>query len=33
MVFGVPQNLRPIYGDRPIGVQLFMRLRLRAPEQ
>ena len=33
MIFGVPQNLRPIYGDRPVGMQFFLRLRLRSPEQ
>jgi hypothetical protein len=32
MLFGVPQNLRPIYGDRPMGLQLFLRVRLRSPE-
>lgn len=33
MIFGVPDNLRPIYGDRPIGAQFFLRFRLRSPER
>lgn len=32
MIYGVPANLRPIYGDHPVGLQFFLRLRLRAPE-
>lgn len=32
MLYGVPANLRPIYGDHPIGVQVFLRLRLRSGE-
>jgi hypothetical protein len=29
MLFGVPDNLKPIYGDSPAGVQIFLRLRLQ----
>jgi hypothetical protein len=32
MFYGVPENLRAIYGSRPMGMQFFLRLRLRAPE-
>jgi hypothetical protein len=32
MIYGVPANLRPIYGDHPIGMQVFLRLRLRSGE-
>ncbi|MEP7365746.1 MAG: hypothetical protein ABI972_21035 [Acidobacteriota bacterium] len=32
MWFGVPDNLRPIYGEHPVGMQFFLRLRVRAPE-
>jgi len=27
--YGVPETLRPIYGPRPIGANLFLRIRLR----
>jgi hypothetical protein len=27
--YGVPENLRVIYGERPFGMQLFLRFRLR----
>jgi hypothetical protein len=29
MLFGVPENLRPVYGNHPVGLQIFLRLRLR----
>jgi hypothetical protein len=29
MLYGVPDNLRPIYGNRPTGMQLFLRMRLQ----
>jgi hypothetical protein len=29
MIYGLPLVLKPIYGDRPFGVQLFLRMRLR----
>jgi hypothetical protein len=29
MLYGVPRNLRPIYGDHPLGMQIFLRLRLK----
>jgi hypothetical protein len=29
MLYGVPESLRPIYGSRPVGVQFFLRFRLR----
>lgn len=29
MLYGVPDNLRPIYGEHPVGMQFFVRLRLR----
>ncbi len=32
MLYGVPRNLRPIYGERPVGMQFFLRFRLRAAE-
>jgi hypothetical protein len=25
--YGVPQSLRPIYGDRPVGFSVFLRVR------
>jgi hypothetical protein len=31
--YGVPENLRLVYGDRPVGVQVFLRFRLRAAER
>jgi hypothetical protein len=31
-LYGVPANLRPIYGAHPIGVQIFLRLRLKGAE-
>jgi hypothetical protein len=27
MAFGVPDILKPLYGDRPVGVQVFLRLK------
>ncbi len=32
MIYGVPANLRPVYGDHPVGMQVFLRLRLRSAE-
>jgi len=31
--YGVPANLRPIYGEHPVGAQFFLRFRLRSPER
>jgi len=32
MTYGVPANLRPVYGDHPAGMQFFLRLRLKTPQ-
>ncbi len=31
--YGTPDNLRPIYGDHPLGVQVFLRFRLAPAER
>jgi hypothetical protein len=31
-VYGIPDALAPYYGDRPFGVNVFLRVRLRAQE-